>query len=179
MSGLGHAASVHRAAGAKCDIGHTSEFDLTAAIDELLERSSKLDPHDLATDLAAVIPATLRDRLVLAALGEAVTKRIHMARSQSLAVSRPATQSPRPAAPSRWIRHRLSIPGLGDRIYVHGAWKATGDCTTADLAAYERDQRARASEIDAVADIVAGLIAAMRAAGASTLSDLYARELAA
>lgn len=127
-----------------------TEFDLRAAVIEVLDTTSLTEPSDIAAQVAKDVPAKqLRAALTEALVSFVANVNQRRRMNNPLLGHAPQVRSGRStkvAGIANWW-----AAALRDRVHVDGGWKLLRDCTFDDLmfAAAERREHARRNEAKA------------------------------
>lgn len=148
-----------------------TEFDLRAAVNDVLDTTSLTDPVAIAAKVAENVP-TRQLRVALAEALVSFVANVNQRRRMNNPLLGGAPQvrsgrSTKVAGIATWW-----AAALRDRVHVDGGHKFLGDCTFDDLmfAASERRQQARLNE--AKADQYEALAKLLREHGVDRVADL-------
>jgi hypothetical protein len=147
-----------------------SEFDINAAIAEVIAEGTIDDPREIA-QMIEIPDEVLRD-VVDALLPDRVRKMIGQARREAFGTRHPVSPAATASAPgpSRWARFTPEL--LAAKVEVEGEWKELGDCTADDLDWLANMYAERAAKNQAYEERFRDLARRLRRSTATVLRDV-------
>jgi hypothetical protein len=146
-----------------------SDFDIRAAIREVVDSSDLTDPGEIAAKVAEQVPAPKLRHVLAMVLRDYVRVELHRYRTWRKPVEpapKPA-RSPHQAAVREWVRVLRQPVAVEENV-----WKQFGECSADDLAFLAGDRRQNAADSIAAAERFEKYAAALDESGAETVADL-------
>lgn len=146
-----------------------SDFDIRAAIRNVVEESNLSDPGDIAAKVIDQIPGRDLRAVLTVVLREYVRTQLHSFERWRAPDPEPvkANRSAKVAAVRAWARMLRKPVAVEDNI-----WKQFGDCGVEDLLFLAEDRRRNAAESIAAAERFEKYVAAVEESGVDTVAEL-------
>lgn len=146
-----------------------SDYDIRAAVREVIEETDLTSPEEIAGKVAESVPARQLRPVLADVLRDFV--RLELGRERRHNVTVPARSAKRDAIVEygqRWLR---------DRVSVAGEWQMVGDCTRDDCLTIAAERRENARRNESAAQVWEARAALLTKHRARRLADLPATAL--